>query len=102
MTSKKFHIALEVSNIAASVSEYSARLGCEPAVVVGGEYALWRTDPLNFSIRKGAQPGKLRHLGFEDSGASEFSKETDVNGLVWERFTADQQRDEILKLWGKY
>jgi hypothetical protein len=98
---QKFHIALEVEDIVDSVHEYSKRLGHEPEVVVAGEYALWRTDTLNFSIRKGINPGTLRHLGFEDSNAPHFSKDTDVNGVVWEHFTAKQQQDEIENIWGK-
>lgn len=97
---EKFHIALEVTDIAASVDEYNKRLGCEAEVVIDNEYALWRTDTLNFSIRQGANAGKLRHVGFEDSNATEFSKETDVNGLVWERFDTEHQKQEIKNIWG--
>jgi len=96
---KRFHIALEVRDIAASVQDYSERLNCKPVTVVEGKYALWRTDSLNFSIRQGSQPGRLRQLGFEDSDVSAFSKNTDINGLVWESFTADQQQEEIKQLY---
>lgn len=34
-----------------------------------------------------------------DAKAPKFSQETDVNGIVWERFTAQQQADEINELW---
>lgn len=40
-------------------------------------------------------PGALRHLGREDESASSFSEEKDVNGLTWERFSAEQQAAEI-------
>ncbi len=96
----RLHIALSVESIARSVDDYSRRLGQKPSVVVPGEYALWRTEALNFSIRKvdkGA--GELRHLGWEDAAAGEFSKETDVNAIVWERFTEAQQLAEIDDLW---
>lgn len=46
------HLALAVSNIEQSVADYSARLGVLPVVVVPGEYALWRAEALNLSIRK--------------------------------------------------
>ena len=97
---KKFHIAIEVKDIADSVDDYSKRLGCKPEVVIENEYALWRTDIINFSIKIGTSPAKLRHIGFEDNSASNFSEETDVNGLVWEKFSAEQQKNEINNLWG--
>lgn len=97
----KFHLALSVVDIESSVDEYTKRLSCVPQVVVPGEYALWRTDTLNFSIRKApeSEAGKLRHLGWEDPGASAFDAQSDINGVLWERFTAEQQRDEILSIW---
>jgi hypothetical protein len=97
----KFHIALGVVDMAASVPEYSRRLGCEPQIVVPNEYALWRTATLNFSIRRvlAGEAGVLRHLGWEDPEAGVFSTETDVNGVLWERFAPEHQRDEILTIW---
>ncbi|MGF1491034.1 MAG: hypothetical protein ACFBSC_00980 [Microcoleaceae cyanobacterium] len=44
--SQKFHIALNVKDLAESIQDYSKRLGCEPQVVVPGNYALWRTETL--------------------------------------------------------
>ncbi len=99
---KKIHIAIGVLDIKRSIEDYSQRLGCQPAVVVPNEYALWRTEALNFSIRRDSNdPGKPRHLGWEDSSAREFTKDMDNNGIVWERFTAEQQSDEIKSLWPK-
>jgi hypothetical protein len=96
----KFHIALSVADLDASITDYSLRLGCSPCVVVPHEYALWRTDTLNFSIRETAEAGdKLRHLGWEDSTAESFTQDTDVNGIPWERFAASQQQAEIESLW---
>ena len=43
--------------------------------------------------------GTLRHLGFEDSLATEMSIQRDANGIEWERFTEDQQQEEILRNW---
>lgn len=97
----RFHIALSVADIEASLRDYSSRLGSEPQIVVPGEYALWRTDTLNFSIRRVAasEAGGLRHLGWEDPNAESFSADTDVNGVLWERFAPAHQRDEILAIW---
>ncbi|EDY38249.1 conserved hypothetical protein [Cyanobium sp. PCC 7001] len=98
---KKLHIALSTHSIEASVRDYSQRLGSEPSVVIQGQYALWRTDTLNLSIRQAASgpPGELRHLGWEDPQAPAFTQDVDVNGITWERFTARQQAEEIRQLW---
>lgn len=98
---KKLHIAISTDKIEATVSDYTIRFGEEPCSYIPNEYALWRTESLNVSIRQDASctPGELRHLGWEDSSAPEFSQETDVNGIVWERFSAQQQADEINELW---
>ena len=97
---KKFHIALAVADVAQSVIDYSARLGVSPVLVVPNEYALWRTEMLNLSIRKTTEAaGTLRHLGWEDSNATAFSIETDVNGIKWERFSAAHQTEELNSIW---
>jgi len=98
---KKLHLAIASNDIAASIRDYSQRLGQEPCSFVMNEYALWRTDTLNLSIRYDPQvaPGSLRHLGWEDPSAEQFSSDTDVNGILWERFSAQQQADEINQLW---
>jgi hypothetical protein len=97
---KKFHIAVAVNNIEATVLEYSRRLGAPPVLVVANEYALWRTETLNFSIRKtNDAPGSVRHVGWEDPAATGFTRETDANGLLWERFTPQDQHEEITRLW---
>lgn len=98
MNRQRFHLALGVADIAASVRDYSARLGCEPEVVVEGEYALWRTNALNVSIRRSETTG-MRHVGWEDDSASAFTKEADGNGIVWEHFSPALQREEIARLW---
>jgi len=97
---KKFHISVAVSDIEATVQEYSRRLGAAPTLVVADEYALWRTEILNFSIRKTMDaPGSVRHVGWEDSAATGFAREKDVNGLLWEHFTQKDQQEEIVRLW---
>ncbi len=98
---KKLHIAISTNRIEESIKDYSARLGVEPCSQMPNEYALWRTDSLNFSIRQDSScaPGELRHLGWEDDSAPAFSEEKDVNGIGWERFSAQQQADEINHLW---
>lgn len=97
----KFHIAIATNDIEATVKDYSKRLGIAPCSFIIGEYALWRTQTLNVSVRydKHCKSGELRHLGWEDAEAPKFSQETDINGIVWERFTAQQQADEINELW---
>jgi hypothetical protein len=98
---KKLHIAISTDKITETIADYSIRLGAEPCSTVAGEYALWRTESLNVSIRQdpSCRAGSLRHLGWEDSSATEFTQDTDVNGVVWERFAAEHQADEINELW---
>lgn len=97
---RKIHIALSVANIDESVADYSARLAMAPVAIVPNEYALWRTETINLSIRRTVdRPGTLRHLGWEDGQASEYSTETDCNGIVWERFSPRDQEHEIKSAW---
>jgi hypothetical protein len=97
---KRVHLALAVADFDGSLREYSARLALLPCCIVRGTYALWRTEQLNLSISaKPDQAGQVRHLGFEDSTAEAMTEDVDTNGFVWERFTAEQQREEILRLW---
>jgi len=97
----KLHLAISTNKLDETVKDYSQRLGQAPAVVVPNEYALWRTETLNVSIRvdENCSPGQLRHLGWEDNNATTFTEEKDVNGIVWERFSAAQQAEEINALW---
>jgi hypothetical protein len=98
---RKFHIALGVVSLSDSIADYTQRLGAQPQVMVPGEYALWRTEALNISIRQvpaGDVPG-LRHLGWEESTVSSFTETRDCNGILWEEFSAEQQLKEILALW---
>ena len=98
---KKLHIAISTNKIEESIQDYSARLGINPCSLVFGEYALWRTESLNLSVRydPACIRGTLRHLGWEDESASEFTQDTDVNEIIWEQFSAQLQADEINKLW---
>ena len=98
---RKLHIAIGVSNIEASIHDYSVRFGRSPEVSIPDEYALWRTDAINFSIRKvsNQESGLLRHLGWEDASCSVFTTEKDVNGILWEYFSAEQQAKEIKEIW---
>ncbi|MCP9889333.1 hypothetical protein KBY96_15560 [Cyanobium sp. ATX 6A2] len=99
---RRFHLALGVADLEASIADYSARLGMEPECVVAGEYALWRTEGLNLSIRvvKAGEAGQLRHLGWEEAEAAAMESSVDVNGILWERFSCAAQRQEIEALWG--
>src|SRR5690606_35818824 len=98
---KKLHIAISTDKIDQTVADYSNRLGADPCLIIPGEYALWRTDSLNVSIRQdsSSNSGLLRHLGWEDAEAAEFTQDVDVNGIVWERFSASHQAKEINELW---
>ncbi|WP_299005731.1 VOC family protein [uncultured Shewanella sp.] len=98
---KRFHVALAVKDIDESILFYSQKIGCEPEVVVPREYALWRTEMLNFSIRLTSDQAErpIRHLGWEDPKATGFICETDINGVHWEEFSQANQHDEILSHW---
>ena len=97
----KLHIAIATNKIDETIKDYTARVGVAPCLSVLNEYALWRTESLNLSVRQdvSCKPGELRHLDWEDSFAQEFSKDTDVNGIVWERFSVQQQANEINEIW---
>jgi catechol 2,3-dioxygenase-like lactoylglutathione lyase family enzyme len=98
---KRFHIALAVANLDASIEDYTRRLGQTPAAVVPGRYAMWRTGLLNFSINENPQrAGQLRHVGFEDDDAEGFTSTVDVNGIEWERFSAREQDRRIVEMYG--
>lgn len=97
---KRMHIALAVNDLEEAIEEYTTRLGVEPVVVAGGEYALFLVGTLNLSISEiPGQAGKLRHLGIEDTTSSSFEIETDKFGFIWERFTLKQQAEEINDRW---
>lgn len=97
---KRFHIAIAVADISRSVEDYTRRLDCSPCVVIPDDYALWRTPSINLSIRRTSeQSGALRHLGWEDPSATAFVTDTDVNGILWEHFSAEQQAREIREAW---
>lgn len=98
---KRFHIALAVASLEESIADYSRRLGQPPSAIVPGQYAMWRTDLLNFSINeKAGQAGQLRHVGFEDDTAEGYSSSVDVNGLEWELFPAAEQDARIVSAYG--
>lgn len=96
----KVHLAVAVQDLEASVADYNKRLGQEADLVIPGEYALWRTKILNLSIRvTGEEVGRVRHVGFEDEHAAEFTAERDLNGLLWENFNSQHQAQEIQAAW---
>ena len=97
---KRIHVALAVGNLDDAIADTRRRLGVEPCVVVPGTYALFRTASANLSLTESAeQAGQLRHLGIEDPEAPAFTAEPGPDGLVWERFTAEQQAEEINTHW---
>ncbi len=97
----KLHLAIGVANIKKTVEDYSKRFGKKPDLVIPDEYALWRTDKLNVSVRKATneEVGQLRHLGWESDDIENFSTDVDCNGILWEEFSAKKQADEINDLW---
>lgn len=100
MVMHKLHLALSVRNLEKSIIEYNQRLGCRPIALKKGRYALWRTDILNLSITQSFDDaGNLRHLGFEDPDVLKIFSEKDIDGFEWEYFSAEQQRQEILKYY---
>lgn len=95
---KRLHVALAVKNLETSIAEYTKILSSKPLIIVKGQYALWRTDEVNLSLsEKPDEAGQLRHLGFEDPQTLEMTVTHDSDGFMWERFTAEQQRQEILE-----
>ena len=98
---KRFHIALAVRDLQASIADYSDRLGQAPNAVVVGKYAMWRTDLLNFSINEMPESaGQLRHVGFEDDVVQGYSSTRDVNGIEWELFSGKEQDERIVQAYG--
>lgn len=99
---KRFHIALAVTSLEASIDDYSTRLGQPPTAVVPGRYAMWRTELLNFSINEMPDKGgQLRHVGFEDDSVDGYSSSKDVNGLEWELFSVEEQDRRIVSTYGE-
>jgi hypothetical protein len=97
----RFHVALSCADLEATIADYRARLRSDPVVVVPGEYALFRTEQINLSLRQDptVPSGQLRHLGWEDPNAATFSSETDTLGILWERFSPQAQAEEIEATW---
>jgi hypothetical protein len=98
--SHKVHVAIAVGDLSQSITEYTRLLGQEPDLVIPSEYALWRTQAMNLSIRVTDQDaGIVRHLGFEIPNAQEFSIWKDTNGITWETFNKHHQAEEIKAAW---
>lgn len=98
---QRFHIALSCDDLASTIADYKVRLCSDPVVVVPGEYALFRTDQINLSIRQDRTipSGQLRHLGWEDPTTQAFTTDTDALGILWERFSPSAQAEEIEATW---
>jgi len=76
-------------------------VGQPPTAVVPGQYAMWRTDLLNFSINESPdRAGQLRHVGFEDDSATGYTCTRDVNGIEWELFSRQEQDERIVAAYG--
>ena len=80
---------------------HSQHLACAPCFIVAGKHALWRTQAINFVVRRDHQgrPGELQHLGREDDDAILWSSDTDVNNILQERFSCQQQIGEAPGIW---
>lgn len=98
---KRFHIVLAVADVEASIADYTARLGAPPEAVVDGVYALWRTGGLNFSIsRQPERAGSLCRMGFVDDDSHGVRRDTDVNGIPWECFSALEHDLRVATTYG--
>lgn len=97
---RRIHISLAISDLDDAITDIRSRLGVAPCVVVPDAYALFRTTSVNLSLTVNTeQAGLLRHLGIEDPKAKAFVTESGPDGFIWERFTAEQQADEINACW---
>ena len=99
---QKIHLALAVTNLNESITDYTERLESEPCLVIQNQYALWRTGLLNLSITQVHNPGEkagFRHLGWEDEQAKGFTSSEDTNGITWEHFDFPSQIEAIQQKW---
>ena len=97
---QKLHLALGVKDINESIKDYSRRFSCDPVVIIDNQYALFRTETFNLSIRRvDVESIGLRHLGFESEDYSEFQSDKDCNGFLWETFSKQDQIKEIVEMW---
>lgn len=96
---KRVHVAIGVEDLS-SISFYEEMAGVQAEFIIENEYALFRTESMNLSLRvvPREQQG-VRHLGFEDASAESFSSVTDPSGVVWERFSEKDQMEEIHSIW---
>ena len=96
----KVHIAISVSDISKSVNQYTVFLKQKPILVIPDQYASWRTNKINLSLRKTNEMlGTIRHLGFEDDSFSSFNTFTDNNGVLWDTFNKVDQKHKIQTIW---
>jgi catechol 2,3-dioxygenase-like lactoylglutathione lyase family enzyme len=99
---RRIHVALAVDDLDATITDYSTRLGAQPVAVVPGKYALWRTAAVNLSVNAGTPSAqRLRHLGFEDDGATEKTEDRDPNGITWESFSPSWQDEALVRAYGE-
>ena len=94
----RFHLALAVTNLTKSISDYSERLQAQPCLVIENTYALWRTEMLNLSITTSEKSG-FRHVGWENDNCNGFTSNQDVNGISWETFSFADQLETIKQTW---
>lgn len=72
---KRFHVHLNVENLAQSVAFYSKLFGAEPTRVEA-DYAKWMLeDPrINFAISTRGSKAGIDHLGFQADSAEELAE----------------------------
>ena len=98
---KRFHLSVSVSDLGQAIADYTKRLGRPPRTMVHDTYAMWRTDEVNFSaVQDPEHAGQMRNVGFEDDDASDYERDVDTNGVVWERFSSMTQDLKITLRFG--
>jgi catechol 2,3-dioxygenase-like lactoylglutathione lyase family enzyme len=80
----RFHVHLNVTDLAASIRFYSALFASEPSVVKH-DYAKWMLDDprVNFAISNTGRAAGIDHLGFQsddERGLAELGRRLDAAG----------------------
>ncbi len=96
---KRFHITLQVADLAGSVQDYCEILGQQPCCVIADRLALWRLNELNFLLRaRDRQRTAVLQLGWEFDYLDEAQRFKDCNQLSWLFFATNMQDDAISRL----
>lgn len=97
---ERVHIAIGVSSLSESISFYEKKFSVSPELIIPHEYALFKTETMNISLRvvPENQIG-VRHVGVESMRFDSFTAEKDPSGVLWESFNEQAQYDEIEEIW---